>query len=1135
MTHLNNWDDFILYTKNLSNSEKGELFEEITFRALKTLSIYKFYIKNVYSLRKGVPLNVRKHLNLPNIDEGIDLIAETIDNKYWAIQCKFKSNNQPPNVKELSTFNNLAHNYCKNIDYSLLFHTGERGVRKKHLLNEKYKEQGLDFWLSITTDEWKLIYNYNNINNVFYDVRTPREHQKDAISSANKFFYEKKNNRGKLIMPCGSGKSLTAFWIHMMSNSRRSVVIVPSLSLLKQTLNDWAREIVSLRKHTDSNFIVICGDETVSINGDEIYQDTSSFGFPTTTNIDEIDAFLKNNLSNNIIVFTTYHSAYKLGKVCKNRNIEFDFGIFDEAHKTVGYSDKHFSSLLFDNNMIIKKRMFMTATERVIKSSVEDILSMDDINIYGEIFYKLTFKKAIENNIITDYKIITVFISDTEINNIIKKHKYIRDEKNGIKEVNIQMLISAITHMKAMAKHKFKHTVSFHKSISAAKTFKSLYENIDKQKKRCSVFHVSSKQTAGERAETLKEFQISDNGLITNARCLTEGVDVPSIDCVLFADEKNSTIDIVQASGRALRKFTYKDTGQDKSHGYILIPLVLKEGTNLSNLSESDGFKNITKIITSLSTQDETIVEELKLINVIKNKTNSDKFVFINAIDKSINIDINSFVKNIETKLWEKIAKVNWQNFQDARSFVRTLKLKTYLDWKSYCNSGNKPLDIPYHPYRTYVNEWISWSDWLGSDVINNFEKSQNFLSVKEAKKYLKKYNNIITSQTIYNQWAKNNIKGIPPKPSNIPSAPWQTYKDDPEWKGLGDFLGTNRIAPRYINYISYDDAKNIIKKHKLKSQKEYFDWYEMNNIEFAKKGIIFPKYCNQTYKDEWEGWRIFLNSKNPHSKKNIDWLPFNKARNFVIKLKLKSTKEWYKYCRGELKHLPPPPENIPVFPHRTYKNDGYISYMDWLGKKEIKEKKKVMPFQKARMFARSLKLKDNNQWKKYIDGKIKDLPSLPENFPKHPILHYNKHPMWKGLGDFLGIENKFNIEYMPFEKARAFVLKLNLKSQKDWKIYCSSGEKPSSIPSNPNAIYADDGWINFGDWLGTGNLSTRDIIYLDYEKAKRIVRSIKLKTAKDYINWWRNEGHKLRPNIPAKPYRTYQDKGWTNWKAFLG
>ena len=236
--------------------------------------------------------------------------------------------------------------------------------------------------------------------------------------------------------------------------------------------------------------------------------------------------------------------------------MQFDVGIFDEAHKTVGAKDKLFSHLLFEENIQIKHRIFMTATERFYAGSKDDIISMDDDEVYGETFTQMTFKEAIELELLTDYKVVTIEVQESEVAKFIQENNLIELNAKWGKETEARSLASMLALRKAMKRFPIRNAVSFHSSIDKAKRNKELqtyitdsydYQPID-------TFTVSGKVPTTKRNEIVQEFARSDHSLITNARCLTEGVDVPNIDCIVFADPRKSKVDIVQALGRALRK-----------------------------------------------------------------------------------------------------------------------------------------------------------------------------------------------------------------------------------------------------------------------------------------------------------------------------------------------------------------------------------------------------------------------------------------------------------------------------------------------------------------------------------------------------------------------------------------------------
>ena len=777
--------------------------------------------------------------------------------------------------------------------------------------------------------------------------RNPRPHQQEAIAASKQYFLNDKNKRGKLIMPCGTGKSLTAYWITQTLASKATIIAVPSLALIKQSLEDWTKEILLSKTTVLPDWCCICSDESTGQITDDFVADTYSLGIPTTTSEDDITSFLKRKTAGGKIIFTTYQSADKLAQVSKKLKYKFDLAILDEAHKTVGAKDKAFSILLQEDKISISKRLFMTATERIVKGAEEEILSMDDDKVYGNVFYKLSFKKAIEDGIITDYKIVTVLVNDTEIQDLIKRNKYLTDQSKKVNEAEAQMLTTAIALKKAIKEYNINHTVSFHKSINASKEFQSLYQKIDTNKDSPTVFHISSKLNAGARAELLKDFRNTSNAIITNARCLTEGVDVPAIDCVLFADQKQSVVDIVQASGRALRQYTDKNTGVKKEVGYIIIPVVLKEGESLDDLTESSRFKTVARIVTSLSTQDETIAEELKLIDTGKQKASTGKIQVIGTVTKSIKLDLGVFSLKINTKIWERIAKVNWLPYDECIEYTKLLGLKNVDEWREFCTQGKKPYDIPSKPYNVYPASWESnggWNGWLGINNKNNWDIAKSRLSYKEAKEFLKvNCNGLINSMTKFNKWKNGSLdlRGLPKFPDNMPGNPHNTYSRTNEWISNYDFFGTVTLLINKptrvdfsLNKISYTELKKLVQKEGLNSREEYKSWLIKYKNKLIKKGYYAPVKV-ESYVTEFEGWATFLNSNSIRSitrSKGYLKKKFIDAKSFVQKLKLKSKTEWYQYIKGEIKDKPILPIEIPRNPSTSYAKEGWISWPDWLG-----------------------------------------------------------------------------------------------------------------------------------------------------------------------------------------------------------
>src|SRR3974390_384975 len=249
----NSWNEFWERTKALSKNDKGSVFERLTQLYLQTAPEYRTELQQVWLLR-DVPADVRRRLNLPGSEEGIDLIARTRTGQYWAIQSKFRSQRDIPLTRRnLGTFASLAFNTCNHIALAVVAHTSSRPISKRHLMRNTV-EIGLDRWQSLDDEggwRWRLIIGKLKGRSLRPEGRKPLPHQHHAVSAAKKHFLLERAARGRMIMPCGTGKSLTAFWIAEALNAKTIVVAVPSLALIRQRLADWTREFLAHNKVPD--------------------------------------------------------------------------------------------------------------------------------------------------------------------------------------------------------------------------------------------------------------------------------------------------------------------------------------------------------------------------------------------------------------------------------------------------------------------------------------------------------------------------------------------------------------------------------------------------------------------------------------------------------------------------------------------------------------------------------------------------------------------------------------------------------------------------------------------------------------------------------------------------------------------
>jgi len=986
------------FTKSNQSKLAGDIFENLCKYFLQTAPQYQTKLKNVWLL-KEVKEDLKRKLNLPSTDEGIDLIAETFDGKYWAIQSKYRSDPKDTlTVKgDLATFANLAFNNCKNISLGLVMTTADKPPLKTKLL-KGVSFVTLESFLELDDNNfegWNLIKAKFDHKTIIPKALSPRPHQVKAIKNTIEYF--KTKERGKVIMPCGTGKSLTAFWIANELKAKSVLIAVPSLALLQQTLKVWTREYLIAGIKPD--WLCVCSDQTVSDDQDDFVSNIYELGIDVTTDKNEIKKFLKSK-GNTKVVFTTYQS----GKVTAAgaKGFTFDLGIMDEAHKTVGLGTKPMAHLIHQKNIKIKHRLFMTATERLFRGDKEEYLSMDDPRDYGDLIYQLSFKEAIEAKppIISDYKIITFGISEPEIEAVYNDNKFIQIKKE-IDDIKAREFATALALRKAIKKLGIRNAISFHSSIRRANNFKAQQELISKiypEYGKLKAFHVSGDMPTNQRSSQMREFAES-KGLMTNARCLTEGVDLPAIDCVVFTDPKKSKVDIVQAAGRALR------LSPGKKFGYILIPLIIPENENATEAAKDTAFEEIVATIRALATQDSRIIEYLRAVSsgtIPKGGSPVDGITKINVLTK---VNEEEFNKSIQLKVWDRVAFGNWRPYEEAKKYAQSLKLKGQKEWFDLSGTKNLPKDIPLSVHNIYKDKFEGFGIFLGTGYVAN--RKRTYLTYEEAKKFVHKLK--LKNITDWENYCKNNFLELPKKPDNIPNNVGGVYRKQGTWRGWGEFLGTGRIADHLKKYRSFKEARNFLHKLKFKNRTEFENYAK--GILKKTKGLIpadIPKSLI-TYKKnkEWRGLKDFIGYKSKLPSKHTKMFSYKKAKQFTNKLGLKSSSEWYSYCDNKFKNLPEKTDLIPNIPKKYYINKGWKGWSDWLGKSynpnwsNDKKLNSYLNFEKAKKLIKKYKMNGINDFLK-----LKNSGKLPKVIPKSPY-YYKKDKNWIGLDDFLGTGRK--------------------------------------------------------------------------------------------------------------------------------
>ncbi len=507
------------------------------------------------------------------------------------------------------------------------------------------------------------------------DKKKPRPHQIEAIKATKEYFSDPKNTRGKLIMACGTGKTYTSLKIMEALEPKITLFLAPSIALLSQTFREYAQEksepfyasIVCSDDKVGKGKKNKNDDDTDDINFSELPLK------PSTRLEDILSVHQKAQKENKrFIIFSTYQSALRIQEAQEVGLGEIDLIICDEAHRTVGamYSsnerdDKNAFTLCHsDEHIKAKKRLYMTATPKVYsesskakaKESDNAIYSMDDEEIFGEEIYTLNFERAIALDLLTDYKVIILAVRKENLSGVTNSvnKKISRLEAQGTKLdkklINNEFVCKIIGTHKGLAKQDLivlddenkedsdlknkadtfvsQRAISFCKSIQTSKNIKESFETImecyDEELKKKSfknlqitIDHVDGTMNCKERLdklENLNQFKPNTCKVLSNARCLSEGVDVPALDSVIFFDGKSAMVDIIQAVGRVMRK------AKRKKRGYIILPIALEESEikNLDEAVKNTNFQNIWKVLKALRSHDSSLVDEATFKEKIK-------------------------------------------------------------------------------------------------------------------------------------------------------------------------------------------------------------------------------------------------------------------------------------------------------------------------------------------------------------------------------------------------------------------------------------------------------------------------------------------------------------------------------------
>lgn len=631
------------FRKAPSNSERGTKFEKLMVRYFDLDPLLSQQYDEVWRWidwpgRKGKP------------DTGIDLVARERDSgEYTAIQCKFYEPTHTLRKEDIDSFFTAS---GKNpFNNRIIISTTDRWGKNAEDALEDQTIPVQRIGLAEIADspiDWDIAWVDGDLQiDVSEATRhEPRQHQATAIEKVFGGFAAG-NDRGKLIMACGTGKTFTALKIAERTatehdGSARILFAVPSISLLSQTLREWTAQT-----QLDLRAFAVCSDTKVSRAAEDI--NTYDVAIPVTTNaatlVHEMEH--RKRAKGLTVVFTTYQSMPVIADAQKLGVAPFDLVICDEAHRTTGVTlaggdESNFVRVHDEDYLHATRRLYMTATPRIYDQTVKakadehsaEITSMDDETKYGPEFHRLSFGEAVERGLLTDYKVLVLTVDEEMVAAPLQAQ--LAGPDGDLRLDDATKIVGAWNGLAKRAGKTpdgqgfvpgappMRRAVAFAKDIAASKKVAELFPRVVETYREMltdsiddghdvnttnldlavQVRHVDGTYNALERNRELQWLKAplpeNECRILSNARCLSEGVDVPALDAVMFLHPRNSVVDVVQSVGRVMRK------AEGKDYGYIILPVAVPAGISPSQaLSDNRRFKVVWQVLNALRAHDD--------------------------------------------------------------------------------------------------------------------------------------------------------------------------------------------------------------------------------------------------------------------------------------------------------------------------------------------------------------------------------------------------------------------------------------------------------------------------------------------------------------------------------------------------
>jgi predicted helicase len=640
--------------------EKGTYFEELTFCYLRNEATYRELYSDVWMYSAWAKLQ-----GLDGRDTGIDLVAKTSGTgEYHAIQCKLYAAEYKLQKSDIDSF--FTASGKKPFTHRIIIATTDKWSEHAEdaLQNQQPPVSKIDLHdLENSQIDWS--HYHAKSKPILKTKKQLRDHQRFALDAAKRGLSDA--DRGKLIMACGTGKTFTSLKIaeELAGAGKRVLFLVPSLNLLSQTLTEWTQE-----SEIPLHSFAVCSDSDVGKkrkkDDDTVQTFTHELRYPATTEPARLATEMskRHDAQHMSVVYSTYHSIDVISRAQHEHGLEsFDLIICDEAHRTTGATfdtedESNFVRVHDAEYIRSAKRLYMTATPRIYgdsaKASAEKdnvaLCSMDDEKLYGKELFVITFSEAVKRGLLVDYKVIVLAVEEAHVNRRIQN--LLKDPDNQLKVDDAAKIIGC---WKALSKQgladdlvgddaAMQRAVAFCQVIETSKAGKThkvsskqiagmfqavveAYQASDDNEAfdeagnvafnlQCEAEHVDGSMNAGQKETKLDwlKAEVPDNTcrILSNVRCLSEGVDVPALDAVLFLTPRNSQVDVVQSVGRVMRN------APGKKRGYVILPVVIPVGVEPHEaLNDNQTYKVVWQVLQALRSHDDrfdAMVNKLDLI-----------------------------------------------------------------------------------------------------------------------------------------------------------------------------------------------------------------------------------------------------------------------------------------------------------------------------------------------------------------------------------------------------------------------------------------------------------------------------------------------------------------------------------------